>query len=76
MRKWCYLIATDLSFVVSGLLFVAGLISVSSTTTASPNTAIAPFCGNPPAGSVDCPNLPTCVNGTCTIAIKSCYCQE
>jgi len=68
--------SVDACFIMSGLLFAAGLIATTHMAQADGSTSLGPFCGTPPLGSTDCPNAPACITGTCVIALKSCYCNQ
>jgi hypothetical protein len=75
MRRAVMLGLVDLSFLMSGLMFAASLISLSSLASADPNTLPLPYCGTPAAGSVTCPNAPAYVSGECVLGARACYCQ-
>lgn len=75
MRRFLGLIVVEFSFLMSVLMFMAGIVSLSRYAHADPSTSRAVFCGTPPAGSTDCPNLPACITGDCVIALKGCYCN-
>ena len=76
----CYRFASAFfgaAFVVQCGLYLALTCGVASAAMApfAPDASGA-YCGTPPAGTADCPNVPPCPAGeTCTLGVRYCACN-